>query len=179
MSIAIIEIKAHCENPEAIRNKLRALHALELGTDRQIDTYFVVPTGRLKLRRGKIENTLIHYNRQNKSGPKLSNVTLYKPQDVDALYDTLHAALQVLTEVDKQREIYFIDNVKFHIDRVKKLGSFIEIEAIDENGDIGLDKLNEQCAYYLQLFQLNPDDLITHSYSDMLIELDDKKKISG
>ena len=34
--------------------------------------------------------------------------------------------------MDKKREIYFIHNVKFHIDNVKNLGTFIEIEAIDE-----------------------------------------------
>ncbi len=174
MSIAIIEIKARCNNPDAIRNKLHSLNARSIGTDHQIDTYFVVPSGRLKLRRGSIENTLIHYNRPNQSGPKLSAVKLYKPQDVDALYATLSAALSVLTEVDKQREIYFIDNVKFHIDRVKRLGSFIEIEAIDENGNLGLAKINEQCAYYIQLFGVGTDDLMTHSYSDMILDLNDK-----
>jgi len=174
MSIAIIEIKARCADPESIRKRLLSLGALTIGTDHQIDTYFVVPKGRMKLRRGNIENTLIQYQRSNKSGPKLSDVKLYKPQNVDALYTTLCAALPVLIEVDKQREIYFIDNLKFHIDSVIDLGNFIEIEAIDEKGDIGLSKLNEQCAYYVQLFDVDSADLMTHSYSDMLIELNGK-----
>lgn len=174
MSIEIIEIKARCEDPDAIREHLLYLGANAIGTDRQIDTYFVVPEGRLKLRRGNIENTLIQYHRTNKSGPKLSNVKLYKPGDVDALHGTLSAALPVLVEVDKQREIYFIDNVKFHIDQVKGLGSFIEIEAIDERKEIGVERLNAQCEHYLQLFEIHPDDLMTHSYSDMLLELNGK-----
>jgi adenylate cyclase class 2 len=174
MSIEIIEIKARCNNPDEIREKLRSLDALAMGTDRQVDTYFVVPEGRLKLRRGNIENTLIQYHRSNKSGPKLSNVKLYKPHDADALYATLSAALPVLVEVDKRREIYFIENVKFHIDHVESLGDFIEIEAIDEKHEIGVTKLNEQCEYYLKLLKVNPDDLMTHSYSDMLLELNGK-----
>jgi len=174
MSIAIIEIKARCNNPEVIREKLHSLGARAFGTDRQIDTYFVVPKGRMKLRRGNIENTLIQYDRSNDRGPKLSDVKLYKPKCVEALHATLCAALPVLIEVDKTREIYFIDNVKFHIDQVKHLGKFIEIEAIDEKGDVGLDKLREQCDYYIDVFDLNPDDLMTHSYSDMLLELNGK-----
>ncbi|HFD33211.1 MAG TPA: CYTH domain-containing protein, partial [Gammaproteobacteria bacterium] len=54
---------------------------------------------------------------------------------------TLTAALGIFKIVDKQRRIYFIGNVKFHIDEVKGLGSFVEIEAIDEDGNIGLEKL--------------------------------------
>ncbi|RLD21801.1 MAG: adenylate cyclase [Bacteroidetes bacterium] len=174
MSIEIIEIKARCTNPDSIREKLQSLDAKAIGTDHQVDTYFTVPEGRLKLRRGNIENTLIQYRRSNESGPKLSKVNIYKPNDADALHVTLSAALPVLVEVDKQREIYFIDNVKFHIDQVKTLGSFIEIEAIDESGGIGITRLNEQCEHYLQLFEVEADDLMTHSYSDMLLELNGK-----
>lgn len=170
MSISIIEIKARCTDPTAIRQKLVELDARTVGEDHQIDTYFQVPKGRLKLRRGNIENTLIQYERPNQSGPKLSSVSLYKPVDADALYNTLSAAIPVLVEVDKKREIYFIDNVKFHIDSVKHLGSFIEIEAIDETGEISVDKLNAQCAHFLRIFGIEEADLMTHSYSDMILE---------
>ena len=47
--------------------------------------------------------------------------------------------------MDKQREIYFIDNVKFHIDDVKELGAFMEIEAIDEQGKFTQAELQQQC----------------------------------
>ena len=55
MSILNIEIKAQCDQPDRIRNILREHHADFKGTDRQIDTYFEVPEGRLKLRQGTIE----------------------------------------------------------------------------------------------------------------------------
>ena len=71
--------------------------------------------------------------------------------------------------VDKKREIYFIDNVKFHIDNVENLGTFMEIEAIDSDGSIGKDKLQEQCQFYIDLFGIAPTDLLSNSYSDMLI----------
>ena len=103
--------------------------------------------------------------------PYVSCKHLYACQDGEALKATLSAALNVKVVVDKKREIYFIENVKFHLDQVEELGTFVEIEAIDSNGSIGRDKLKEQCDYYLELFKVQEDDLLQNSYSDMLLEL--------
>jgi predicted adenylyl cyclase CyaB len=70
--------------------------------------------------------------------------------------------------VDKQRAIYFIGNVKFHIDEVKELGSFLEIEAIGEYGEEK--QLDEQCKYYMDVLQVVNEDLIPESYSDLLLK---------
>jgi predicted adenylyl cyclase CyaB len=164
-----IEIKAKCNNPELIRKFLLENKADFKGTDHQTDTYFNVPHGRLKLRQGNIENSLIHYEREEKSGPKSSHVSLYKVTDGTTLKNTLVKALGIKVIVEKKREIYFIDNVKFHIDEVPGLGSFAEIEAIDLDGSIGKEKLQEQCSFYLQAFGIKEEDLLTSSYSDMLI----------
>jgi predicted adenylyl cyclase CyaB len=94
---------------------------------------------------------------------------LYQPTDSDALKAALVAALGLKVVVDKQREIYFIDNVKFHLDTVVALGTFVEIEAIDVDGTIGRPRLEQQCAHYVQLFGIASADLLTHSYSDMLL----------
>jgi len=72
--------------------------------------------------------------------------------------------------VKKAREIYFLNNVKFHIDSVEKLGSYIEIEAIDKVGDIGRDRLLAQCEDFMLLFNIHDKDLIDCSYSDLLLE---------
>jgi adenylate cyclase class 2 len=80
----------------------------------------------------------------------------------------LSEALGVWQVVKKAREIYFIDNVKFHLDRVEGLGEFVEIEAIDLDGSLGEAHLRNQCEHYLQLFQIKPEDLLAQSYSDLL-----------
>lgn len=166
----LIEIKARCHNPEDIKQLLLSKNAEFKGLDHQIDTYFKVPTGRLKLRQGNVENTLIHYNRGNQSGPKKSTVCLYKPQeDSEALKHTLQAAMETLVVVDKQRYIYFIDNVKFHVDEVIGLGSFVEIEAIDDNDTIGEVKLLAQCKYFMEVLSIEEKDLVDCSYSDLLM----------
>ena len=170
MAILTIEIKAKSDNQDKVRDILKSKSADYKGTDHQIDKYFNVNSGKLKLREGNIENNLIHYNREDKEGPKQSEIILFKSAPDSTLKELLTKALGILVVVDKQREIYFIDNVKFHVDTVENLGTFIEIEAIDKDESIGKEKLFEQCQFYLDLFQISKENLISVSYSDLMLE---------
>jgi adenylate cyclase, class 2 len=170
VSFLIIEIKARINKPDKIRKILQEHNAVFKGLDNQTDTYFNCRNGRLKLREGNVEHHLIHYNRENKSDAKESVVTLYRPNPDSSLKEVLINGLDILAIVQKEREIYFINNVKFHIDRVDKLGSFVEIEAIDETGELGREKLMQQCKNFMLLFNIQEEDLIDCSYSDMLLE---------
>lgn len=87
--------------------------------------------------------------------------------------EVLTAALGVRVVVDKQREIYFIDNVKFHIDTVKGLGNFVEIEAIDTDGKRNAEQLEQQCSHYMREPGIRDTDLVVGSYSDLLEHGDD------
>jgi len=169
LAILNIEIKASCKHLEQIRNILIEKKALFKGTDYQKDTYFKVSNGRLKMREGNIEYSLVHYDREDISGPKRSAVLYYHPRKEDLVKEQLQKAIGELVVVNKKREIYYIDNVKFHLDHVDDLGSFVEIEAIDKIGKLGAEKLYQQCREYLTLFQIQDTDLITNSYSDMLM----------
>lgn len=168
MSIINVEIKAKSNRQKEIREILLSLKADFKGEDHQIDTYFNVNRGRLKLREGTIENNLIHYLRENQKGPKQADIILYKSNPDSTLKSILTKALGIWKVVDKKREIYFIDNVKFHIDTVKSLGTFVEIEAIDEEGAIGKEILEAQCKYYLEVLKIPQEDLLSKSYSDMV-----------
>ena len=164
-----VEIKARTNRTDAIRHFLQAQKADFKGVDEQTDTYFNVSSGRLKLRQGKIENNLIYYNRANESGPKESNFDLVRVDEGDSLCEMLTKAIGIKVVVKKKREIYYIDNVKFHLDSLDKLGNFVEIEASKKNHDITKEKLYEQCNNYIKEFQIKDEDLINVSYSDMLI----------
>lgn len=170
MSHINIEIKARCENQDKIRKILKSRNADFKGIDHQIDTYFKTNNGRLKIREGNIENYLIFYERENISGPKQSKVNLFTSDPNSSLKDILIQSWGILVVVDKHREIYFIDNIKFHVDTVTDLGNFIEIEAIDKDGIIGKEKLLAQCQEYLDLFGVQEINLITGSYSDLLLD---------
>ena len=164
-----IEIKAHCPQPASVLAQLKALNAEYKGQDHQIDTYFEVSRGRLKLREGSIENNLIYYQRTDQAGPKSSQFKLYPVQDSASLKSLLAAAHGIKVVVDKQRHIFYIDNVKFHVDEVQHLGHFVEIEAGDLRKPMTEDQLKAQCDHYMQLLGIRSEDLIEDSYSDLLL----------
>ena len=170
MQHTIIEFKARCVDHTRIRDILRSKNARFVGADHQIDTYFHVPSGRLKLREGNIENALVFYSRPDQAGPKQSDVTMSSVSANSDLREVLAKALGVLVTVDKQREIYFVENVKVHLDEVQGLGKFIEAEAIGQSGDAS--KLREQCEYFQHEFAVNENDLVQVSYSDLLLASD-------
>ncbi len=164
-----VEIKAICNNHQAIRDALNLQNAEFEGTDHQVDTYFYVREGRLKLREGNIEKKLIYYERENKDGPKSCKSIIYEPKNIENLKDILVKTHGVLVVVEKKREIYFMDNVKFHIDQVKQLGEFVEIEAMGKDGVLDQAELERQCEKYMGLFRISKNDLMTASYSDMIL----------
>lgn len=163
------EFKARHQDIGDAEQRLKEHAPLFVGEDHQVDTYFNVPNGRLKLREGNIEQSLIFYQRTNVAGAKQSDVTLYQHKSDPALKQVLAQSLGVKTVVDKRRRIYFIDNVKFHFDTVDGLGTFVEVEAIDKDGTIGLEKLKEQCSHYQDILGVKQDDFIAESYSDLLL----------
>ena len=169
MAILNFEFKARTANLEILEKKLQELNPIFIGEDNQTDTYFTVNTGRLKLREGNIENSLIWYDRQNTAGAKQSDILLYQHAPDNTLKDILIKVHGIKVIVEKKRKIYFIENVKFHFDTIAQLGTFIEVEAIDKDGSLGIEKLKEQADKYTAYFDIQPEDFIALSYSDMLL----------
>lgn len=171
MNIKNFEFKAKISDIEEYENRLLQINPIYQGEDHQIDTYFNVSTGRLKLREGNIENSLINYIRENTADSKKSEIILYQHEANKALKDILTLQLGVKIVVDKKRKIYFIENVKFHFDKVENLGTFMEVEAIDSEDKFTYEELKEQCDYYFNFFKLDKLQLIDKSYSDLVEEL--------
>lgn len=171
MSHVNFEFKAKSQNIHELEKKLLELNPRFIGEDKQTDTYFNVKKGRLKLREGNIENSLIYYERSNTAGAKQSDVILYQHTPEKSLKDILIKVHGILVIVSKIRRIYFIDHVKFHFDRVEGLGTFVEVEAIDKTGDMDISILQEECSKYAALFGIKEDDYISHSYSDLILGL--------
>lgn len=169
-----IEIKAHCKNPGKVRDYLKSKKAFFNGVDEQVDTYFNINNGRLKLREGRIENNLIFYERNNQAGPKSSQFNLVRVEDAAGLKEVLTKSMGIKVVIKKKREIWYIDNVKFHIDEVVGLGSFVEIEAGNMLAKLSKEQLKEQCDQYMEALDIQRTDLLEFSYSDMLLE-----KVSG
>ena len=170
MSILNFEFKARTADLNYLEKKLLLLNPKFIGEDNQTDTYFNVPKGRLKLREGNIENALIYYERENTVGAKQSEVLLYQHSPDRTLKDILIRVYGIKMIVTKRRRIYFIDNVKFHFDSIEELGTFIEVEAIDKDGSLGIEKLKEQADQYARYLNINDEDFIANSYSDLILK---------
>jgi predicted adenylyl cyclase CyaB len=168
------EFKAKVNSLKPYETLLKRENPRFIGEDHQIDTYFNTDRGRLKLREGKIENALIEYYRKNKNESKTSDINLYKHEPDSGLKKILKNQFGVKTVVDKKRKIYFINHIKFHFDVVKNLGTFIEVEVIDETGKESLEKLKAQCDNYFDFFHLEKSQLQAKSYSDMMLEIENK-----
>jgi len=170
MKLKNYEFKARANDLERLEQKLLELDPVFNGEDHQIDTYFNVASGRLKLREGNIENALIYYERPDTANAKQSSIILYKHQPDISLKEILSRVNGIKVVVEKLRKIYFIGNVKFHFDTVTELGTFVEVEAIDDTGQINVEELQKQCNLYFSFFGLEENDYISKSYSDLILE---------
>jgi len=167
MKLSIYEFKARLENDVRVRAALKKLRARYVGMDHQVDTYFRVPAGRLKIREGRIENALVFYQRSNAKRARQSKVELARLQRRNSIRAVLTSALGVLAVVDKRREIYFVGNVKIHLDRVRGLGKFVEVEAIARGGSLA--KVRGQARAFQKLFGISDADIVPQSYSDLIL----------
>ena len=162
------EFKARLRDEEGVRAALKKLRARHIGNDRQIDTYFRVPRGRLKVREGRIENALIFYHRSDAPRPRRAQIEMMLLPRRNSIRSLLAASLGVLTVVDKRREIYLVGNVKIHLDRVRGLGRFIEVEAVSRSGS--LKKIRAQARKFQKLLVIPSSDILARSYSDMVLK---------
>lgn len=164
---ADITIKARCADPAEAESILLQNGAVYKGLDVQTDTFYEAAVGKLKHRQGNIENVLIHYNREQKGEALKTEVFLYLKNPSASSIEQVCNGLKVTAQVKKLRKIFFIENVKFHIDYLEELGHFVEIEAIDLEGALGLEVLREQYQFYKELLQIEEEDLVNDSYVNL------------
>ena len=134
----------------------------------QIDTYFDVPEGRLKLREENNSCELIYYRRMDQCGPKCSIYELAPVGSPAEIRHLLEAAFGVMAIVTKERTVYLYENVRIHLDQVERLGSFIELESV--MGEVLTEPEAESLVKQLMIeFSIKPKDLVKGSYCDMMM----------
>ena len=163
-----IEIKAKYEDLDRAENIARKVGANFESSIHQLDTYFFVNDGRLKLREISTgTNQLIYYVRPNQAGPKTSAYHIYPVEAPKQLEKILAAALGIWKSVEKQREVYLFDEVRVHLDKVKSLGNFLELEGVVSSGS-DKDKIREKVDWLISQFEVRNHELIEVSYSDLV-----------
>lgn len=171
-----LELKVGCDPAMLARVRERlAAGGVSFVTVAQVDTYFAVPSGRLKLRQSAPaignEQTaeLIAYVRPDTSGPRWSAYHRVPLAAVNAamLKVALTATVGVLTEVIKTRTAGVRGRTRVHLDEVQGLGTFVELETVVTGEDDGnADEELAETAALLGLDRLVP---IPGSYSDLLL----------
>jgi predicted adenylyl cyclase CyaB len=163
-----LELKARCPDPAAVRQRLRNLGARPSDILHQIDTYFNVQVGRLKLRHIKNKNQaeLIFYCRPDDSDVRLSRYQRLAVPDPPAMEQLLAAALGVVVVVRKRRELWLWHNVRIHLDEVENLGNFIELEAVLSESEH--DDSHDRIEKLVRAARIELGDRLAPSYADLL-----------
>jgi predicted adenylyl cyclase CyaB len=135
----------------------------------QRDTYFEVPSGRLKLREeGAAAPHLISYQRADESDQRESRYRIVEVKQAEELIAALSRNLGVKVVVEKKRRLFLWREVRIHLDLVEALGSFIEFEAIVPTGS-NLSRERQKVEALRGEFGLAEADLVAGSYSDLIL----------
>lgn len=165
-----IEFKARCADLATAERRAVEFGAEDAAWLMQIDTYFVVPNGRLKLREINNERAeLIHYFRENHVEIRRSDYSVIplSTEQAAPLREALTASLGVRVRVAKRRHLLMWNEVRIHLDVVEGLGSFIELEAlVGPNCDAAAAEVKAE--QLKQALAINDADRISTSYSDLL-----------
>ncbi len=161
-----INIKARCNEPLRAEEILHSLGATYIGEDFQTDTFFEVSVGKMKLREGNIERLITHYLREERGGRIHTRVFVFEKNPTPAFKSQLLDGRKVLGTVTKRRKIYFIGNIKFHIDRFEDGSAFIEIEAMNGDGKVATSELEKQADEFATRLSISQEDIVKSSYID-------------
>ncbi len=161
-----VEFKVELRDVQLARSIARAHGAAFIDAVEQVDTYYRVPTGRLKKRETTGEPVeFIFYDRDDRSRPKLSHFTIYTEAQATARFGA--APLPVWLTVKKVREIYLLGNIRIHIDTVDRLGTFLEFEAlVGTNHPVAT--CHKAIADLREVFSPVMGEPISCGYSDLL-----------
>jgi len=138
----------------------------------QRDTFFVVAHGKLKLREQPPDAWLIHYERDQKDRLMLSRYEIVTVADPERTREMLARALGVLAEVRKHRTLLMRRNVRLHLDCIKALGSFGEIEAVlgEGEGDASGGCARAAVDELLDALGVGAGELIEVSYFELMTQ---------
>jgi len=165
-----VEIKARIPSVEAFLPRAAALATEGPSEIEQDDTFFRCETGRLKLRdflNGSAE--LIFYRRSNQLGPTESFYLRSATSTPSILRESLSLAYGQVGRVIKHRTLFLVGRTRVHLDRVKGLGHFLELEVVlgeNEPLEVGLREADE----LMRRLGIEPRQLVGEAYVELLNE---------
>jgi adenylate cyclase, class 2 len=165
-----LEIKSSVASLSDVRARLRRLPAAESHAKfLQTDWYFVVPRGRMKLREIRAGQAraaeLIVYLRPDARAARTSQFVRLPAEECGAARRLLTGMFGVSVCVRKAREVWLCENARIHFDRVRGLGTFVEIEVVVKSG---MAQARRLMAMLRAALGIEPGRVIGQSYADLL-----------
>ncbi len=162
-----LEVKARILDIDRAIQIIEAIPAAYKGELHQVDTYFNVLHGRLKLREILHEHTeLIYYSRHERERERVSNFEIYPCNDAPHLKKLLSQALGIKAVVSKVRKLFMYKTTRIHVDKVKNLGTFLELETPFV---LEAKIAKKQTRFLVQKFGIKRENFILKSYLDLII----------
>lgn len=161
-----LELKVSCNSFNEIRNCLQEINADFIGKLIQKDIYYHVENGLLKLRIENGEQSLIRYLRDETANDRWSDYQVIRLADRNA-EEFLKNLFTLETVVEKKRFVYIYNNTRIHLDKVKDLGEFLELETIVLNGSKDAKK---RFNYIVDKLNLDLNNQIKKSYKNLIEE---------
>ena len=161
-----LELKVRLKSHNEVKKYLKKIKAMFIKTLNQKDVYYKIPNGLLKLRIENGEQSIIKYLRNEKGKDRFSNyeVLHFSSGDSEKFFKELFS---VETVVEKKRKLFMYDNTRVHLDTVKGLGDFLELETLVINGKADAKRRFKTIIELLDLDRFNE---IRKSYRDLMLE---------
>ncbi|MDQ7817445.1 MAG: class IV adenylate cyclase [Melioribacteraceae bacterium] len=164
-----LELKIKVDSHPQIINKLKKINSKFLGILKQKDIYYKVSKGLLKLRVENKNYWLIKYFRDEK-GKRWSNYEILKlsGRNPEKYLSEVFSVDQV---VQKERKLFLYKNTRIHLDKVKGLGNFLELESV-----VTINKRRSEKEFndVVRLLNLDLSKQIRASYKRLLEQNDTK-----
>jgi len=158
----LVEAKTRISDPDAIRRTLAACGAVLESRHRHTDIYFTTPMGPFKLREAERGSFLMFKQHPR---PDMDALVQYDIEPIvgAARVGALLTMMGKRKALFKEREVYALGQATVHLDAIRGLGDFLEIEVRVPDPNEAMDRamLCRDCMCQLGL---NPADFRTTGY---------------
>lgn len=161
-----LELKIKIDSFNPLIEKLKSINAKQDSILLQKDIYYKTPNGLLKLRIENGMKTLIYYNRDEASENRWSDFNLLNIED-DNAEEFLRKLFAVEQIIEKERKLFWFNNTRIHLDEVKELGNFLELETLVLDGKADAERRFDEIV---QLLSLDLSKQIKKSYKNLIAE---------
>ncbi len=160
-----LELKIKVDSHRKFVSALKQIGADYVGILKQKDVYYKTKNGLLKLRIENGNYTLIKYFR-DENGKRWSNYELMKLNAKNP-EKYLKGIFEVEAVVIKERKYWFYNDTRVHLDTVKDLGKFLELETLlTGNRTDAAKRFNE----IVKILGLDSTKQIRSSYKNLLLK---------